>query len=41
MPPRHFWWLTEALGEGTKRGPSIGETDRNQMLALLREAEAK
>ena len=41
MPPRHFWWLAETLEEPTKRGPSIGETDRNQMLAMLRKAKAK
>jgi len=38
MPPRHFWWLCETLGESTER-KGLSEDDRAQMLRLMDDAK--
>jgi len=37
MPPRHFWWLCETLGETTKR-KGLNADERAQMLRLIDDA---
>jgi hypothetical protein len=40
--PLHFWWLVEAkAGEAEKRGGGLDAATRNELLAMMAEAEAQ
>ena len=40
MKPRHFWWLVETINP-PQEGPHLPKDTRNELLALLAEAESK
>lgn len=35
MPPRHFWWLYELLGDGPKAKQGLSADDKKAVLEML------